>query len=47
MDHLIFGGGGHIHLRDGPFDIRGGWDFFEKIVCFATGAKKITCLQRS
>ena len=34
-------------LRDGPFDIQGGWDFFEKIVCFPLGAKKIKCLQRS
>ena len=37
------------HIRDGPIDIRGGggWDFFEKIVCFPTEAKKIKCLQRS
>ena len=38
-----------IPVRDGPFDIQGGGAgiFFEKIVCFTIGTKKIKCLQRS
>ena len=37
-----------LRLRDGPFDMQGGgWDFYEKIVCFPTGAKKVKYLQRS
>ena len=27
-------------IRNGPFDIQGVWDFFEKIVHFHTGEKK-------
>ena len=35
-------------IRDGPFDIQGGGGlFFEKIVCFPTGVKKVKYLQQS
>ena len=33
-------------IRDGPFDIQGGWDFFEKIVKKKIVRKKIKYLQR-
>ena len=37
------------HVRDGPFDFRGGGAgiFLKKIVRFPSGGKKIKCLQQS
>ena len=34
-------GSRYIYLRDGPFDIQGGWNFFAKFFLFPTGAKKM------
>ena len=32
-------------LRDGPFDIQGGWDFLKKNSLFPYRSEKIQCLQ--
>ena len=43
LDLKISGGNAdHLIFRGG-----GVWDFFETIVCFPTGVKKIKCLHRS